>query len=146
MLRALGEEGVDLPRRNVSGTLGGSQHRTISLMSHIPKPLLKIILQGTRRQLSPKYQRPIIVREIEDHQEGIVISACKISNLRYADDSVLMDTSEENKMHGSLEARGSTNLSMKQGEIKIQQVSSFSYLGAFVISDARCQDEIRRRI
>jgi len=35
----------------------------------------------------------VILREIEDRQEGIVISGCKINNLRYADDTVLMATS-----------------------------------------------------
>ena len=107
----------------------------------------------------------VILRELEHHPEGIIINGCKINNLRYADDTVLIATSADDlqKLYDAV-VIASEQLGLhvnskktktkcmvisksevppicllKQREVLIEQVSSFNYLGAFITSDARCK-------
>ena len=114
--------------------------------------------------------RGIILRALEDIEEGIVVNGVRINNLRYADDTVLLATSEEGlqKLFDVIvpesEHYGLTVNSKKtkcmviskltpepqcdliQETTTIEQVSSFSYLGSLITHDGRCRPEIRRRI
>ena len=304
MLKALGEDGIEVlwnvtnavyetgkfPKEmlksifvtlpKIPGTLDCSSHRTISLMSHILKIILKVVLQRIRRQLLPEipqhqfgfmpdrgtrnaifvlrmlaertiqhqqdlylvfidYQKafdkvrhaelfkmlsaikvddkdmriirsvyrdqlaavrlqegttnwfPIkrgvrqgcvmspdlfnlysetILRQLENRPEGLSINGIMINNLRYADDTVLLASSNEdlqslyNAVVKSSEELGLHVNSKKtkamvisksevipdchllHGNATIEQVSSFNYLGALISSDARCKNEIKRRI
>jgi len=111
-----------------------------------------------------------ILRTLEDRPEGIEVGGIKINNLRYADDTVLLASSEaelqslfdtvvttsenlglsiNNKktkcmVVSKLEVPPTCHL--RHDKASIEQISSFNYLGALVTSDARCKREIRRRI
>ena len=112
----------------------------------------------------------VILRDLQDRQEGVVVNGININNLRYADDTVLIATSEEdlqnifNAVVVSSKNFG-LNINSKKTKVmviskseniptcqlfhnatQIEQVSSFNYLGAIITSDSRCKKEILRRI
>lgn len=108
----------------------------------------------------------VILREIEDRQEGITINGCRLNNLHNADDTVLMATSvkdlqrlfdavvkasehlglrvnsKETKCKMVSKSEVPPTCSVKQRKKETQQVSPFNHLGALVNSDARCKKEI----
>ena len=112
----------------------------------------------------------IILRSLEDVDEGFVVNGVLLNNIRYADDTVLLATSqeglqrlfntlaEESKRYGlSINAKKTKCMvvskltpspicTLYQDKTKIEQVTSFNYLGSLVTSDGRSRDEIRRRI
>ena len=110
-----------------------------------------------------------ILREIQD-QAGILIGGHNLNNIRYADDIVLIADSEENlqkildKVVSESESKG-LSINCKKTEClvvskqktrptcnitinnkKIKQVDKFEYLGSLITSDAKCDQEINRRI
>jgi len=111
----------------------------------------------------------IIMRHISD-MSGILVGGHNISNLRYADDTVLISTNEKDlqalvytvvkesgKMGLKLNKRKTEVMviSKKNNEIKcninvegttLKQVNSFKYLGTVITSDGRCNTEVRSRI
>ena len=111
----------------------------------------------------------IIFRNIQ-HLDGIAIGGTNINNIRYADDTVLLATSE-NKLqelmdqvvfHGKnygmeintkktecIVITKSQSLPMckiKIDGITLNQVEKFKYLGSWITSDARCHKDVRARI
>lgn len=112
----------------------------------------------------------VILRKLEEREEGILVNGVNINNLRYADDTVLIASSKEDLQNlfdvvvKESEALG-LHINAKKtkcmvvsksdtpptchlihGQIPIEQVSNFNYLGTMVTSDSRCKKEIRRRI
>ena len=109
----------------------------------------------------------VILRELENIEEGVVVNGVRINNLRYANNTVLIAMSEEGlqrffdavvttsehfglskkmKVMTISKSEPPPTCQLKLGFKNIAQVSSFNYLGVIVISDSRCRKEIRRRI
>ena len=110
-----------------------------------------------------------ILRELEE-LPGVVIGGTRINNLRYADDAVLIATSEADlqlimdKVVTESEKKGlfinckkteclviSKQKNVPDCNIKIhganlKQVNGFNYLGSWITSDGKCVKEIQRRI
>ena len=111
----------------------------------------------------------IIFRNIQ-HLDGITIDGINISNIRYADDSVLLATSE-NKLQELIDqvVFHSKNCGMeintKKREcmaitksqsipmckitidgITLNQVEKLKYLGSWITSDAKCHKDVLARI
>jgi hypothetical protein len=111
----------------------------------------------------------MIFREI-DNCKGVTIGGINITNLRYADDTVLLAESEEelqsivNKVNAAgkkynmkMNSKKTKTMVMSKKEIKptihiyidetcTEQVQQFIYLGQRFTNDARCDAEIARRI
>ena len=110
----------------------------------------------------------MILRELKDFS-GFVVGGNNINNLRYADDTVLMAESQEklqtllnivvevSKKRGLsinckktkcmvVSKRENPHCEVKVGDIDIEQVTKFNYLGSFLTEDGKCDMEIRRRI
>jgi len=101
--------------------------------------------------------------------ENIMINSSPISNIRYADDKVLMADSTQGLQHllSSLQSENekrALKINKKKTKIKVQskrteipcsnifldeekldQINQVNYLGSLVTSDCRCEKEIRRR-
>jgi len=112
----------------------------------------------------------MILRELEDRPEGILVNGVRINNLRYADDTVILASTEEElqslfdtavaaseRLGLQINSKKTKSMviskltpepqcNLLHGQAKIEQVSSFNYLGALVNSEGRCKPEIRRRI
>ena len=104
------------------------------------------------------------------HQSSLQINGTMISNIRYADDTILIANSdhdlqtmltslnEESRIRGLNINRKKTKImviSKKKENPKIKicinneelvQVEQFEYLGSMITSDCRCDKEIKRRI
>ena len=115
------------------------------------------------------YYSELILRELEK-ERGLRIGGQNITNLRYADDTVLLAESQEDLqrlldvMVAESERKGlsinckktesmviskkkeapTCNLKVKDKIVK--QVSAFNYLGSTVTEDSRCVSEVKRRI
>ena len=111
----------------------------------------------------------MILRNLEDF-EGVKIGGKNYNNLRYADDTVLIASTEEdlqrmidvvskesNKMGLSLNVNKSECMSISKSKSSptcnvningeaIKQVVRFNYLGSTITSDGRCDEEINKRI
>ena len=111
----------------------------------------------------------MILRNIEDIEE-VKVEGYNCNNLRYADDTVLIASSEEDlqkmidvvsngsiKMGLSLNIKKSECMSISQNKssptcnvningVSIKQVVRFNYLGSTITSDGRCDEEIKKRI
>ena len=111
----------------------------------------------------------IILRELQDLQ-GFVIGGRNMTNLRYADDTVLLAESkeqlqalldkvvEESRKKGLTincaktqsmvvcKSRAIPDCTLHIGTNQIEQVSKFNYLGSMISEDGRCDMEIKRRI
>ena len=103
---------------------------------------------------------------LEDFEGGIAVGGRKISNLRYADDIVLLARSEEElqelvkrvenagKKYGLMINTEKTKVMTSEGvkcEIvigkdKIEQVARFTYLGSVITEDSECINETRTRL
>ena len=122
--------------------------------------------------LSPdlfNYYSELILRELEK-EKGLRVGGQNITNLRYADDTVLIAESQEDLQRlldvvvAESERKGlsinckktesmviskkkeapTCNLKVKDKTIK--QVSAFNYLGSTMTEDSRCASEVKRRI
>ncbi|CAF3582803.1 unnamed protein product [Rotaria socialis] len=111
----------------------------------------------------------MILRNLEDI-EGIKIGGYNCNNLRYADDTVLIASTEEDlqkmvnivseesiKMGLSLNVKKSECMSISKDKTPrscnvningetIKQVDRFNYLGSTITPDGRCDEEIKKRI
>ena len=115
------------------------------------------------------YYSELILREIKN-EKGVRIGGHNITNIRYADDTVLLAESAEDLQRlldivVTESERKGLSLNCKKTECmviskrlvcpkcpllvknqQIVQVSSFNYLGSIITEDARCTKEIKRRI
>ena len=99
---------------------------------------------------------------LEEAQAGIKIARCNINNLRYADDTTLMEESEEQlksllmKVKEESEKVGS-KLSIQKTKIMASgpitswqidggTVADFIFLGSKITADGDCSHEIKRRL
>ena len=111
----------------------------------------------------------MILRNLEDI-EGVKVGGYNCNNLRYADDTVLIASSEEDlqkmidvvsngsiKMGLSFNVKKSEYVSISKNKSpptcnvningeSIKQVVRFNYLGSTITSDGRCDEEIKKRI
>jgi hypothetical protein len=111
----------------------------------------------------------MILRNLEDF-EGVKIGGHNCNNLRYADNTVLIASTEEDlqrmidavsresiKMGLSLNVKKSECMSISKNKSpstcsvningeSIKQVMHFNYLGSTITSDGRCDEEIKKRI
>jgi len=111
----------------------------------------------------------MILRNIED-VEGVKIGGYNCNNLRYADDTVLIASTEEElqemidivsresiKMGLSLNIKKSECMSVSKSKTSptcnvningkpIKQVDRFNYLGSIITSDGRCDEDVKKRI
>ena len=83
----------------------------------------------------------MILRNIEDF-EGVKVGGYNCNNIRYADDTVLIASNQEDLQRMiNVVTRESTNMGLS-----IKQVTRFNYLGFTITSDGRCDEEIKKRI
>jgi hypothetical protein len=111
----------------------------------------------------------MILRNVED-VEGIKIGGNNCNNIRYADDTVLIASNEEDlqkmidivskesiKMELSLNIKKTECMSISKNKSlptcnfymngePIKQVNRFNYLGSTITSDGRCDEDIKKRI
>ncbi|GFR58185.1 RNA-directed DNA polymerase from mobile element jockey-like [Elysia marginata] len=148
-------------------------HRTISLMSHTLKLLLKILLTRIRSKIKPEISETqlseMILRDLDNFQ-GIGLGGYNINNIRYADDTVLMAQSEqslqkmldivvkESEIKGlSLDIAKTESMTIskkpqapsckiRSNGTQVKQVNQFKYLGYMLTSDGKCETHIRKRI
>ena len=103
-----------------------------------------------------------------EEQDGIKIQGQRISNLRYADDTMLLEKSEEDlqkllsrvarvskdrglqlnvkKTKVMAAGKTKTNLNIKVNNEKVEQVENYTYLGANISEDGESRTEIRTRL
>jgi len=114
------------------------------------------------------YYSELILREL-DKERGLGVGGRNITNIRYADDTVLIAESaedlqrlldivvKESERKGLslnckkteclvISKRESPVCTLKVGDQTITQVTSFNYLGSLITEDARCVKEIKRRV
>ena len=109
-----------------------------------------------------------IMREAIDEEDGISIHGRQISNLRYADDTVLiLNTAEglqslvnkvtdESSRHGlhlnvsktkvMAVGRNRVELQTQLADAELEQIDSYKYLGARITEDGSCQLKVRSRL
>lgn len=111
----------------------------------------------------------MILRNLED-VEGLKIGGYNCNNRKYADDTVLIASTEQElqktidivssetiKMGLSLNVKKSECMTTSKNKIpppcnvningeQIKQVFRFSYLGSIITSDGRCDEDIKKRI
>ena len=111
----------------------------------------------------------IIMRGISEY-EGIRMGGRNINNIRYADDTVLIAHSSQqlqlifNRVKEESERKGlninigktktmalpknspAPRFQLRCGELRVEQVERFEYLGSIITEDVRCNEEINRRI
>ena len=112
----------------------------------------------------------IIFKGLEEIPEGLLVNGLRINNIRYADDTVLIATSEEGaqiitdiatasgdsrflnintkktKVMVVSKQQPEPHFQLKINDEVIEQVSAFKYLGANINSNGDSKKEIRRRI
>ena len=112
----------------------------------------------------------IVLKSLEEVRAGVSINGVKLNNIRYADDTVLVASSEgelqdlinvlsrESEEYGLSvntkktkcmvisKQKAGPECKLYLGEEQIEQVTEFNYLGSMLTSDGRCRKDIRRRI
>jgi len=109
----------------------------------------------------------MVMREtLEGYQGGLLIGGRRISNLRYADDILLIATSEQelqvlvdrdntvsnqynlmiNVDKTKVMATCKNKCNILINNEKLQQVDTFKYLGALITDDAQCTGDIHARL
>ena len=104
---------------------------------------------------------------LEEAQDGIEIAGRNISNLRYADDTILMTESEEELKSLLMKVKEETekvglNLNIQKTKIMagpitsweidgetgetVETVADFTFLGSKITADGDCSHEIKRRL
>ena len=112
------------------------------------------------------YGEYIIRRTCEDWEGGVTIGGSKITNLRYADDTTLLASSETeminlltrmeeislelglkiNHAKTKLMVVDRANKLQLTGALDLETVNDFVYLGSNISNTGSCEKEIRRRI
>jgi exonuclease III len=113
-----------------------------------------------------------MIREAMEDMEGISVGGVNITNLRYADDAVLVadkrkklqamidrlnDTCKEYGMEINVkktkvmimnkeETSNNLQSSISLNNVPLEQVSRFKYLGSWISDDAKCEEDIRARV
>ena len=110
-----------------------------------------------------------LINEALQDKTGLVVNGVVINNIRFADGTVLLAYTEEglqrqvDKVNESCTAFGmklderkikvmvmekqpGTELTIKSNGITLEQVNKYEHLGTLITADARCIQEIRRRI
>jgi hypothetical protein len=109
----------------------------------------------------------MVMREaLDGYKGGLQTGGRRVSNLRYADDIVLISTSEQelqdlvnrlervsskfdlmiNVDKTKVMATDGTICNICIDNLKVEQVHTFPYLGALTTDDAECTKEIRARL
>ena len=176
LIRILRRMGVDWRERRLIGNLYMGQRVKIRIDGEYSEPgkIGRGVRQGC--PLSPIlfniYIEEIIRETLEEMEEGIKVGGRMVKALRFADDQAMLASSQEglqrmmdhlNKISMDYEMKinikktkvmmiskrsEKTSQTIKitlNGE-EIEQVEKFCYLGSMVTDDARCHEEIKRRI
>ena len=124
-------------------------------------------LQRLSDRVQPIAER--IMRTIEENYEGVVIGGRQITNLRYADDTTLLASTQKRirKFFKDLvqeSARYNMYINAQKSKIMVvsrqdnisvqmdhegeslEQVHDFKFLGSYKSTDGDCTKEIKRRI
>jgi len=108
----------------------------------------------------------VMRKALEGYQGGIYIGGRRINNLRYADDIVLLASSQEQlqelvnriatvgKEYNLLINIGKTKVMSINGQRlsitidnkELEQVAKFPYLGSWITDDSKCQEDIKHRL
>ncbi|XP_069991992.1 uncharacterized protein [Penaeus vannamei] len=94
--------------------------------------------KGTRKINARLFQQSIaefLIQEALETTKGIKINGINITNIRYADDTVLLAASEYELQAVNIKAEGT----------KLEEVE-YKYLGQWITADGRCLEEVKRRI
>jgi len=111
-----------------------------------------------------------LIQEALESTKGIKINGINITNIRYADDTVLLAESED-ELHGmitklcdscanygmSLNAKKTKVMLIRKGNedhavdikaegTRLEEVEEYKYLGQWITADGRCLEEVKRRI
>uniref|UniRef100_A0AAQ6A1U7 ribonuclease H n=1 Tax=Amphiprion ocellaris TaxID=80972 RepID=A0AAQ6A1U7_AMPOC len=169
ILEKLDLDGKDL---RVIRNLYGEQSACIRIGNDFSQ--YKMIQRGVRQGcvFSPdlfNIYSETIMRELEE-LEGLIVGGRNSTNMRYADDTAIIATSEEKlqalldkvveesrKMGLSINIKKTESMVISKSKIhprcnlnvegnNIKQVEKFNYLGSLITDDGRCDAEIRRRI
>jgi len=114
------------------------------------------------------YVKDIMRRTLENNEHGIKVGGRQINNLRYADDTTLLTTTDEsiNDMAAKLvnesktsnmlfnakktkiivAGRQNTRVNLQIDGKQIEQVKQFKFLGSMKTASDDCTTEVRRRI
>ena len=110
-----------------------------------------------------------MITEALDEMEGVKFNGVNLTNLRYADDAVILAENEENlqKMMESLNnkckeygmainakktmvmvigAKAETKCNITIDGLALEQVKRYKYLGSWITEDVRCDTEVTTRI
>ena len=107
---------------------------------------------------------------MEETEEGIQVGGRLIKDLRFADDQAMLATTQEGlqrmmdqlnltswkyNMKTNISKTKSMKIDREEEEVtakikingeEVEQVKSFCYLGSMITADARCQNDLKRRI
>ena len=109
-----------------------------------------------------------LIQEALNDTRGIKVNGVTITNIRYADNTIIIAETEHNlqvmitrlnetcKIYGmELNAKKTkvmvigkfpgTKIQITSGKSVLEQVKSYCYLGSQITGDGRCTDEIRKR-
>jgi len=114
------------------------------------------------------YAEDIMRRTLEDNEHGIKVGGRQINNLRYADDTTLVTTTEEStkdmavklvnesktsnmllnvkKTKIMVDGRQNARVNLQIDGEQIEQVEQLKFLGSVKTASGDCTTEIRRRI
>jgi hypothetical protein len=110
----------------------------------------------------------VIMALAQEEESGILVSGCRINNLRFADDIAFL-ANEQQELQQQISQLHSTStrfglristsktevqcisrhphaLKISVGGVELNHVENFTYLGGVISQDARCEQDIRRRI
>uniref|UniRef100_A0A8D8VC16 Craniofacial development protein 2 n=1 Tax=Cacopsylla melanoneura TaxID=428564 RepID=A0A8D8VC16_9HEMI len=174
MMEVMQKTGLDAKDLNIIINLYWNQSANIRLEGECTEDIE--ILRGVRQGcvLSPTifnlYSEYIFKEALENSEEGILLNGERISNIRYADDTVLMANTPQqlqNLIDRVARASATYNMKLNTSKTKImivkkrpgicryvfnvegeplEQVSSYKYLGTYVNQDWGHKHEIKIRI
>ena len=173
LIRALRRIGIDWRERRLIGNLYMGQKIRIRIEGEYSEPGL--IGRGVRQgcPLSPVlfniYIEELNREAMEDMEEGIKIGGKMIKALRFADDQAMMANSQEGLQQmmdrlNTVSTEYGMKINIKKTKVmmitrkkakevritingeNIEQVKKFCYLGSEITEDAKCHEEIKKRI
>ncbi|KAF7242726.1 putative uncharacterized transposon-derived protein F52C9.6, partial [Varanus komodoensis] len=151
-----------------------SNYRTIALISHASKVMLKILQARLQQyvdrelpEVQAGFRREHIMRKVglDESPVGIKIAGRNINNLRYADDTTLMAESEEELKSRLMRVKEECTkvglkLNIKKTKImasgpltswqidgeETEVVTDFIFWGSKITADGDCSQEIKKRL